>query len=73
MQVVPKVPYIMSDEYVRHVIQKYRIDYVVHGNEMKSMPCVAKQSTALKGWCAGSLRIRSLLGTKRSILVRRSV
>ena len=36
MQVVPHVPYIMNDEYLRGVIQKYRIDYVVHGDD----PCI---------------------------------
>jgi cytidyltransferase-like protein len=35
-EVVPNVPYIMSDEYVRWVIQAYRIDYVVHGDD----PCI---------------------------------
>jgi len=35
-EVVPNVPYIMSDEYVRWVIQKFRIDYVVHGDD----PCI---------------------------------
>ena len=35
-EIVPHVPYIMNDEYLRYVIQKYRIDYVVHGDD----PCI---------------------------------
>ena len=35
-EVVPNVPYIMNDEYLNYVIQKYKIDYVVHGDD----PCV---------------------------------
>ena len=35
-EVVQGVPYIMSDEYLKHVIEKYRIDYVVHGDD----PCM---------------------------------
>lgn len=30
-EVVPNVPYIMNEEYLAHVIDKYKIDYVVHG------------------------------------------
>lgn len=30
------MPYIMNDEYLRGVIQKFRIDYVVHGDD----PCI---------------------------------
>lgn len=35
-EVVEGVPYVMSDEYLRYVIDKYRIDYVVHGDD----PCI---------------------------------
>jgi ethanolamine-phosphate cytidylyltransferase len=35
-EVVEGVPYVMSDEYLRYVIEKYRIDYVVHGDD----PCI---------------------------------
>mmetsp|Transcript_3714 Transcript_3714/g.7711 ORF Transcript_3714/g.7711 Transcript_3714/m.7711 type:complete len:453 (+) Transcript_3714:34-1392(+) len=35
-EVVPEVPYIMSDDYLKFVIQKYQIDYVVHGDD----PCL---------------------------------
>eukprot|EP01035_Chromulina_nebulosa_P019277 gene19277-25134_t len=35
-EVVEGVPYIMSDEYLAYVIQKYQIDYVVHGDD----PCI---------------------------------
>ncbi len=35
-EVVEGVPYIMNDEYLMHVIEKYNIDYVVHGDD----PCV---------------------------------
>ena len=35
-QVVEHVPYVMTDEYLNYVIQKYRIDFVVHGDD----PCI---------------------------------
>jgi ethanolamine-phosphate cytidylyltransferase len=35
-EVVPGVPYIMTEEYLLHIIEKYRIDYVVHGDD----PCI---------------------------------
>lgn len=35
-EVVPKVPYVMSDEYVRWMIKTYKIDFVVHGDD----PCI---------------------------------
>lgn len=35
-EVVPNVPYIMSEEYLRWAIHEYRIDYVVHGDD----PCI---------------------------------
>ena len=34
--VVSNVPYIMSDDYVRYIIRRYRIDYIVHGDD----PCL---------------------------------
>ncbi|CAM9345274.1 unnamed protein product, partial [Ascophyllum nodosum] len=35
-EVVPDVPYVMSSEYLDYVIDKYRIDFVVHGDD----PCI---------------------------------
>jgi ethanolamine-phosphate cytidylyltransferase len=35
-EVVPGVPYVMNDEYLKWVIQEYSIDYVVHGDD----PCI---------------------------------
>lgn len=35
-EVVEGVPYIMSEEYIAYVIEKYKIDYVVHGDD----PCI---------------------------------
>jgi ethanolamine-phosphate cytidylyltransferase len=35
-EVIPGVPYVMNDEYLKWVIQEYRIDYVVHGDD----PCI---------------------------------
>ena len=35
-EVVPNVPYVMSDDYVRWVIKTYQIDLVVHGDD----PCI---------------------------------
>ena len=35
-EVVPKVPYVMDDDYIRWVLKTYRIDYVVHGDD----PCI---------------------------------
>lgn len=34
--VVPDCPYVMSEEYLEHVIKKYKIDYVIHGDD----PCI---------------------------------
>lgn len=35
-EVVRDVPYVMNEEYLKYVIEKYRIDYVVHGDD----PCI---------------------------------
>lgn len=35
-EVVPGVPYVMSEEYLEYMIDKYRIDFVVHGDD----PCI---------------------------------
>lgn len=35
-EVVPACPYVMNKEYLEHIIQKYNIDYVVHGDD----PCI---------------------------------
>lgn len=35
-KVVEGVPYIMSEEYIAYVIEKYKIDFVVHGDD----PCI---------------------------------
>lgn len=35
-EVVPGVPYVMNEAYLRQVMEKYRIDYVVHGDD----PCI---------------------------------
>lgn len=35
-EVLPGVPYVMSDEYLNWVIETYKIDYVVHGDD----PCI---------------------------------
>lgn len=35
-EVVTDVPYIMNEDYLAYVIEKYRIDYVVHGDD----PCI---------------------------------
>jgi ethanolamine-phosphate cytidylyltransferase len=35
-EVVTNVPYIMNDEYLKEIIVKYRIDYIVHGDD----PCI---------------------------------
>jgi ethanolamine-phosphate cytidylyltransferase len=35
-EVVPDVPYIMNQEYLEYVVEKYRIDYVIHGDD----PCI---------------------------------
>jgi len=35
-EVVPNVPYVMTEEYLRWLITEYRIDYVVHGDD----PCI---------------------------------
>ncbi len=35
-EVVPGVPYVMNEVYLRQVMEKYRIDFVVHGDD----PCI---------------------------------
>jgi ethanolamine-phosphate cytidylyltransferase len=35
-EVVPGCPYIMTEDYVNYVIDKYNIDYVIHGDD----PCI---------------------------------
>jgi len=35
-QVVEGCPYVMNEEYLNHVISKYNIDYVIHGDD----PCI---------------------------------
>ncbi len=35
-EVVPDVPYVMNEVYLRQVMEKYRIDFVVHGDD----PCI---------------------------------
>jgi cytidyltransferase-like protein len=35
-EVVEDVPYVMNDEYLTHIIKKYNIDYIVHGDD----PCI---------------------------------
>lgn len=35
-EVVKDVPYIMNEEYINHIIEKYKIDFVVHGDD----PCI---------------------------------
>ena len=35
-EVVPNVPYIMNEEYINFIIDKYQIDYIVHGDD----PCI---------------------------------
>ena len=37
-EMVPECPYIMNQEYLDFVIQKYKIDYVVHGDD----PCIVE-------------------------------
>ena len=35
-EVLPNCPYVMNEEYLAHVIEKYRVDYVIHGDD----PCI---------------------------------
>lgn len=35
-EVVPGVPYVMDEEYLKYVVEQYRIDFVVHGDD----PCI---------------------------------
>ena len=34
--VEPECPYIMNDEYLRYIFDKWKVDYVVHGDD----PCI---------------------------------
>ena len=42
-EVVRDVPYVMNDEYLRHIIDKYQLDYIVHGDD----PCIVDGKVAL--------------------------
>jgi len=35
-EVVPGCPYVMNEAYLNYVIQKYKVDYVIHGDD----PCI---------------------------------
>eukprot|EP01046_Picozoa_sp_COSAG06_P010285 COSAG06_NODE_560_length_14294_cov_16.177739_5_plen_110_part_00 len=35
-EVVPECPYVMDDDYLAMIFDKYKIDYVVHGDD----PCI---------------------------------
>jgi ethanolamine-phosphate cytidylyltransferase len=35
-EVVEGVPYVMNDDYLNYIIDKYKIDYIVHGDD----PCI---------------------------------
>eukprot|EP01041_Mallomonas_annulata_P005193 gene5193-10385_t len=35
-EVVTDVPYIMNEEYIHYIINKYKVDYIVHGDD----PCI---------------------------------
>jgi ethanolamine-phosphate cytidylyltransferase len=41
-EVVEHVPYMVDDEYLRNLIEKYEIDYVVHGDD----PCIVDGKNA---------------------------
>lgn len=50
-EVVPGVPYIMTEEYLLDIIERYKIDYVVHGDD----PCIVNgkdvyESAVKLGW-----------------------
>lgn len=38
LQVVGGVPYVMNDEYIKHIIEVYRVDYIVHGAALLRQP-----------------------------------
>ncbi len=35
-EVITGVPYVMNEEYIKYIIEKYKIDYIVHGDD----PCI---------------------------------
>jgi len=44
-EVVPDVPYVMSEAYLNMVIEKYKIDYIVHGDD----PCIVDGKDVYEG------------------------
>lgn len=40
-EVVENVPYIMNEKYIQYIINKYNVDYIVHGDD----PCIAPDGT----------------------------
>jgi ethanolamine-phosphate cytidylyltransferase len=44
-QVVTEVPYVLTDKYLREIIEKYQIDYVVHGDD----PCIVDGKDVYEG------------------------
>ena len=42
-EVVTDVPYVMNQEYIDYIIDKYQIDYVVHGDD----PCIVSMLRCL--------------------------
>ena len=33
-EVVPNVPYVMNEDYIIYIIEKYNIDYIIHGDDV---------------------------------------
>jgi glycerol-3-phosphate cytidylyltransferase-like family protein len=44
--VEPECPYIMNDEYLLHIIDKWKIDYVVHGDD----PCIVDGKGSIRSY-----------------------
>lgn len=44
-EVMEDVPYLVSDEYLLDIVQRYRIDFVVHGDD----PCIVNGKNAYEG------------------------
>lgn len=68
-QVVPGCPYIMTTEYVNYVIEKYNIDYVIHGDD----PCIVdgKDVYAAAKKCGKYLSIPRTEGVSTTDIVGR--
>ncbi len=59
-EVVPGAPYVMTDEYLQFIFDKYQIDYVVHGDD----PCLLPDGTDVFATAKKSGRFKTIKRTE---------